>query len=747
MLLILSTSLCTHAFQLTAISQTATSLPPKVFLFGRGLPELLTILRDLPSSTGEGMQVTAYLRGGKPSDIVFKAPGKRIEVGLELKINNVSLGNLKLNSYMLELGGFYTKATYYTSEGSVAVHTMPLYTAKSIYISVCPSLPSPLTAVGIVMSLNTSYTIASISENSVAVEVNGTRASVWASPKINSFRNTDKGIELGVLVSSGMCTKIAITFGEKAKVDDDTLVYLIDLTASTFSNILRKYPLIQTMNYEMSSLYYLSLFNTINLIGSGGLEDDVIGVLPVEMASYLYISMLAGIPKNCNLPVSRPSTADEGYANAIALYMFLARGICSEHVGAQHLLSVLNALANASASKNAIELAKVYKALSTVELVATLKGYSDIALQARDYRNAVAEKMHSFYTGINRYLTRLEEPVLSYEDIVEAIAIASYDVPNSESHIEFMSKVLSSVDVFKISMHRPFIVDAIEALTRYGYADQALKLVKAYFNSVVSSGTPCIDFYRAVLKGFLGINAAPEGISIAPQLPLALANTSLSIGRTTISYVNWGSEIEAVYVDGFLQVAPVVSWSKWFTGTSVVVVLRRRPLFEMCITVMRRGAPLANETAYVFTSSGFTSIGTTNSSGSLCTLIPCGDKWVYISVKGVLISLGLGSTSCKSLYAVIDLEKELQDLNSLVMRIEGVARELKALNTSLSQLATSMQTIKTRVHSLEQNMTNVAIQMHDAYTWQSFLKRILYISLGLATLSTALALLALQRRK
>jgi hypothetical protein len=728
------------------VSQRTVLDAPKIFFYGRGVPQLITVLRDLPSAMDEGVDVSVYLRGGRPIAIAFKESATLITLGLGIKIDNVSLEELKLSSFMLELGGFYSKATYYVSGSQITVYTTPFYSAKSVYTSVCPSTLGSVITVEFVVNLNTSYVLFNVSENSVVIETRGNEVTVSVMPSIKTLHTTNTSIEVGVLVSSGSCANIVISFDESTEITEDAVIQFIDYTAHVFNKLFTEYPTIQTTSYEVSSLYVLSLFNTINMLSNKGLEDTLIGMLPTEVVSYLYLSMLTNTSMSCYYPSSQPSSIDEAYANAVALYLHLARAECSKVIDVQRLLGVLKVLINASTSSSSLELAKARRAFSIIELVATLRGYPDIASQARTYRSLAEERLRNLYTGV-RYSIKAGEDILSYENVIEASAIPAYKVPNSEDHMYSVANFLSRVDVQKIRIPREVITDAIEALAYYGYTAQALKLISAYFKSVLYDGVPCIDFYRAVLRGFLGIDIVLEGISLAPQLPLVLANTTLTIGKMGISYVNWGNEIDSMYVDGFLHTQPVISWYKWFGSNSITVVMRRKPLFEMCIGVMRAGAPITNETVFTFSSSGFSSIGITNSSGYFCTLVPCDDRWVHIIIENVSVSLGLEAFPCKSSHLVIDLAKEQQSVSNVVARIEGIIKRLNALNSSISQLLLSMQSSQAELQNLRQSLSSVAEQIQSAHTTQSFLNRITYIAIGVATLSLALSLLALWRRK
>uniref|UniRef100_A0A7C4BBC5 Uncharacterized protein n=1 Tax=Ignisphaera aggregans TaxID=334771 RepID=A0A7C4BBC5_9CREN len=728
------------------VSQRTVLNSPKIFFYGRGVPQLITVLRDLPSAMDEGVDVSVYLRGGRPIAIAFKESATLITLGLGIEIDNVSLEELKLSSFMLELGGFYSKATYYVSGSQITIYTTPFYSAKSVYTSVCPTTSDPVTTVEFVVNLNTSYVLFNASENRVVIETRGNEVTVSVMPNIKTLHTTNTSIEIEVLVSSGSCANIVISFDKSVEITEDAVVRFIDYTARVFSKLFTEYPTIQTTSYEVSSLYALSLFNTINMLSSEGLEDIFIGMFPTEVVSYLYLSTLMNASTSCYYPYSRPSSIDEAYANAVALYLHLARAECSEVIDVQRLLDVLKVLINASTSSSSLELAKTRRALSIIELVATLRGHPDVASQARAYRSLVEEILRNLYIGV-RYSIKAGEDVLSYENVIEASAIPAYNVPNSEDHMYSVANFLSRVDVQKIRIPREVITDAIEALAYYGYSAQALKLISAYFKSVLYDGVPCADFYRAVLRGFLGIDVALEGVSLAPQLPLVLANTTLTIGKMSVSYVNWGSEIDSMYVDGFLHTQPVISWRRWFGSNSITVVMRRKPLFEMCIGVMRAGAPIANETIFTFSSSGFSSIGITNSSGCFCTLVPCGDRWVHIIIENVSVSLGLESFSCKSSYLVIDLAKEQRSESDTAARIENIIKRLNALNSSISQLLLSMQSTQAELQNLGQSLSSVAEQVRSAHTTQSFLNRITYIAICVATLSLALSLLALWRRK
>ncbi len=745
-IMLLITLICINAFHFMATLQSTPFSTPKIFFYGAEKPQLLAVLRDLPSAINGSSNVSVYLRGGKPAVITFEEFDKLIMLGVDIKINNISLENLSLSSYMLELGGFYAKMSYYTSDSQITVYTMPLYTAKSIYVSVCPSKPNTITVITFALNISTGYAILKASENSLLIEVNGSPVKLLIMPSIRAMRTTNTSIEVGVPTPSGSCMNTIIIFDKSYEIKEDTLVQYIDYTAHVFGKLLVKYPIIQTTNYQISSLYMLSLFNTINMLSSKGLEDSYIGVLPTEMLSHLYISMLINNSLSCNHFISHLSSIDDAYVSASMLYFYLARNECNEHSNIQYVLNILKVLINATTSNNTLELVKAYSALNFLELVASLKGYSDIAFQISMYKNLVEDKLRNLYTGI-RYLTKAGETTLSYGNIVEAAAISAYTVPNSESHISSVANFILHADISKIHVERIFASDAVESLAQHGYTDQALKLVSAYFRDVLYNGVPCIDFYRAVIKGFLGINVVVSGVSISPQLPLLLANISLTMGKTCINYVNWGSEVDSMYIDSFLHIQPVISWYSWFKSRAIVVMLRRRPLFEMCVGVVRRGVPLANETVYVFTSNGFSSIGITNSSGVLCTIIPCNDQWVHLVVKNLSISLNLEEFSCKRFYLVVNLAKEQQDISELTVEVENAIKGQKALNASVNQLAFSIQKIQYDVLNMRQNLSNAMTQITTVNVLQSFLNRVVYIVIGIALFSLALSILALWRRK
>jgi outer membrane murein-binding lipoprotein Lpp len=740
----------------TARSYSDYNVPSAIFYTYRK-PQLLIVLRDLVSALRDSEDLVMYLRGGIPQTISFTDTkyGESINIFTSISINNATLDSMSFDSYAIEFKGFYVKTSYSSKGMDLTLYAAPIYGSKAFYISLCISGSASLSHVMLLLRAVEVVKVIDVKSSSLTLLVKDVPVNLLLSPGIrfiHIFNETSIGVEVA-LPSEG-CLSALLSFNPSTNIDWRSVAEGINKTFQEFAEIISKYPVIRSTDLEIQNLYLLSLYNTINMLTPVATNKSYVDSLSPEMLALNYISLLLNPSITCASPPNKILTIDDAYAVTVTAYLYLARGRCTDYITRDFVESILSYLANVSTFNSLPDLAKAYKIADLVELIATSNGYQDLVKQVRTIEEELRSKLQRFYNGF-WYSTSPGTTMVEDKDLVMLAAIANYGIPYAEEHLKFVARFISKADPSKISIDGKYISDAIEALARYGYLDQALKLTSIYYKAVVNDGIPCLDFFKAVLKGFLGIDATFGGIVIKPCIPLVLANTTLIISSRTVSFYEWGTEIEKIYIDGALHLSPIISWDTWFGSKSIAVFLKGEKLFRLCLQLLERGAPIAGSAITILTASSLTSIGYTNSSGALCTILPCSSKQVQLVVGSRSISITLDTATCTDTSMIIDvagketgMEKTSQQTLS---NISNISKDVENLHTIVNQLSTAIRDLQRDVNAVKSNASNalaqVSILREEVSAQNAFTRNLLYILLAISVTALALSIYSSWGRK
>lgn len=474
---------------------------------------------------------------------------------------------------------------------------------------------------------------------------------------------------------------------------------------------------------------------------------------PEESLSLIYLSRLSKINLDINVFVER-FRRDPSFYLSVSGYLYFDPGvlrILSRDL-VKELLKTLDDLINAT--ERSSELAKIYWSLRALHNAAMYVGDGYVALIAGDLLSKVRNKLNSFYTGYSYALSRGEDTI-SLENALEAATLSLYDVPNSDKHIIYVANSIASLDTSKILVERKFAIDAIEALTRTGYVDIALKLVSTYYDAVLYRGVLCIDFYRVLLRGFLGIQLTLNSILISPHIPLPLMNSSVIIflcGRdVSLRYIYWGDKVNSIYLDNLYYPETVISCDTLRKYSSIIVILEKKYLTLVGIRVFVGNAPARDSYVELFTSGGYTTASYTDNSGRVLLVIPCEEKWVAIKINNSLALINTSSWDCRESEVSIYLSptylyREQESIENISVYISELLNKFNDdKNKTVGELSMRIETLEKNLISLERNISDLKIRVDSIAERQSFSDHLIYIGISIAVASLALAIIRVAR--
>ena len=740
-----------------AKSQTNFTEMPTALFYGSGKPLLRTVLRDLPSSMVRGIESSIYTVGGIPNSVAYKVNDTSAYLGINIAFNNASLSELSPEFFSIEVGGFYTKTVYITNNSEIRLYTAPLYNTTSFYISICSTSSNLFNAITIDLKPYKDYLVLYTNNRKIVVDVNGIIFEVYTLTEKASFRTVDRSITISTTIPSGQCLNTLIGFGNISDDVANNVVKYLDYTRNVFSDIVSHFPIPQMSNLELKNLYVLSIYNTVNMVTHSGIEDYLISVVPEEVSSYIYLSKLSNMRIDVSWLAKKLHSNHSLYialANYIYYYPESLKTMSKELI--EELLDSLTRLVDAS--NRSSDLAKIYGAAEMIYVAAQYVGDGYTATRAEAIRNAVSDKLKSLFLGY-AYAPSTEYGTISLDNFIEEASIATYSVPNSDKHMEYLASFISSADISSLPMDRRFVVDALEAFSRYGHLDLVLRIISVYYMYVLYSGMPCIDFYRFVLRGFLGIQPILDTVTLSPNIPMTMANTSLEAylcGKPIfLQYLNWGSKPTQIYLDTSYYPETTIPCNIINSYKKILIVLEKMPLAPIYIKLFIDGKPARNSFIELYTESGYSSFSYTNDSGTAVFNIPCNEKWVTIKLNTTLISIDTSNWNCKELMLSVNIpmtsahkEEEINKVNKtiggILNKVNSMIIEINGTKNILSQLTMQIESNLSRISKDIQTMQKDLDLLHQK---QNTLNTLLYISLTVATFSLALSILSLAKRK
>ncbi len=726
------------------------SIPVAVFS-GFEKPHLKVILRDLVTSIQSGVEVSAYINGGIPSGFVLKSSKDFIILNMSILLNKRSLESINPRYFEIEVGGFYTKTFFNFNNFSITLYSVPLYSTKSFYVSICLKATTSIN-VTIAVNLGKKYSTETLLGSGAILDVNGTSFAVYTPLEKAITKFNESTMLLQITLHPDYCTNVLLGFNKSIVDIAKNIAEQIDYTKNVFKDFIHRFPMIQTVNTQINNLYILSLYNTLNMVSKYGLEDNVIGLYPEELSSYIYLTRLSNITLSLKNE-TKVFEAGKGFSMELANYIYY---YIDKY---PHIISLANNLLNSlktlvKTCNRSSELAKIYSAVNAIYVAALYIGNSDIVFKAKNTESYVLSKLNSLYQG-NFYALSMEEKILNSNNILEAISIALYSVPNSENHINYAASFLRYIDVNSISITRRFISDALEALIRHGFSDLALKILLKYYNAVVYAGVPCIDFYRVVLRGFLGIQPIFNSIVISPNVPAIIANTSLKTflceANINVRYLNWGSKVMAIYIDTLYHMETAIPCSILQEHRLLTILLSKSIFIPIYVEFYLGGVPVKNTYIELYTSSGLTQIGYTNDSGVAIFTVPCNEKWISIKTNNITTNIDLSGWSCKTFKITINAPPQKDNeiaktVNSLVKNVNELNDKVNKIGTNLTML---INNVVQRLNNVVENNNQVMDKINMLKQRQDTFNILLYTSILLAafSLGSTLLLVSMAKRK
>ncbi|MEL9940829.1 MAG: hypothetical protein QW348_00315 [Ignisphaera sp.] len=740
-----------------AKSQTSSSETTTALFYGSGKPLLRSVLRDLVSSIARGVESSVYLVGGIPNFVVYKVNDTSTYLGIDIVFNNASLSELNPKFFSIEIGGFYTKTVYTINNSEIRLYTAPLYNTSSFYISICSTSPNLFNTITIDLKLYENYSVLYTSNRKIVADVNGIIFEVYTLAEKAGIGTVNRSIIISATIPSGQCVNTLIGFGNILDEVANNVVKYLDYTKNAFSDVVSHFPVPQMSNLELKNLYVLSIYNTVNMMTHGGIEDNLINVLPEEASSYVYLSKLSNIRTDASW-FAKKFYSNHSFYIALASYIYYypesLRTMPKELI--EELIDSLTRLVDAS--NRSSDLAKIYSAAEMVYMAAQYVGDGYTATRVEAIRNAVVDKLKSLFLGY-AYAPSADYRTISLDNVIEEASIAIYSVPNSDKHMEYLASFISSTNISSMPIERRFIVDALEAFSRYGHLDLVLRMMPIYYMYVLYRGMPCIDFYRVVLRGFLGIQPVLDTITFSPNVPMAMTNTSLEAylcGKPIfLQYLNWGSKPTQIYLDTFYYPETAIPCNIINGYKRVLIVLEKMFLAPIYIKLFIGGIPAKNSFLELYTESGYSAFGYTNDSGTAVFNIPCNEKWVTIKLNNTMISIDTSNWNCKELVLSVNIpmasahkEEEIDIVNrtigGVLNNVNSMMIEINRTKNILSQLTMQIESNLSRISKDVQTMQKDLDLLHQK---QNILNTLLYISLIVATFSLALSILSLAKRK
>ena len=724
---------------------------PRARFYGSGKPGLITILRDIPSSLDSDNYASLYIVGGVPEILIYRNGDDFLHADFAISVNSIDIRNISSKFFDIEVGGFYVKSRYRAVDDvEITVYTSSLYSINSFYTSICINMEMQNIIV-LDIQFSKSPTLVDIDVSRLILDIAGIPFGIAiTSGSISGAVLNESRLTISVKLSPGQCMNIVFGFNNSVKGIAEKVVDLISYTQNIFASLLSRYPYVEVGSFEVKNLYILSLYNTLNMMYRGVVEDHVIGVYPEELSSYIYLAKLSNTTIN-TYNLLNMFRENRSFYTALIDYLYLyidkldaiPKNILDELLTSIQIFAV--------SSSRTIDLAKVYRAVDTVQSLSMYLGNSFSLDMINNVRSVALDKLSKLCRATACALSE-DEVSITTENVLEGLAIALYGVPNVKKHVDYIAGILKRMDITAIVFDREFAVDAIEVLALNYYEDLAIKVVSAYYRVVLYKGIPCVDFYRVVLRGFLGIKHIFSGVSFIPHIPLALANTSATLYLCSKSFgiriVNWGSEVETIFLDTYFYPTTVLSCSDLLKYRVATIVLKQKPLVPIYVELAVGGMPLKNSYVELYTSSGFTSSSYTNDNGLATLIAPCGEKYLFIKINNTVISIDTSSWICKEFKLSINIpytytESSYQEypVLSTVKELEIELSETKKSLTTLANIVSKeVYTVSRGLSEVRESVASISKKLGDLYN-------LIYVFISLSIFSLTIALFTAVRRR
>jgi len=731
----------------------------EVIIYGyKSPPRIWLNLRDIASALKDLGIATLYLYGGVPKVFHYQENEKSIMAYIDILVNNINVTNINTSYFNIRYNGYLSKATLYSDEISIAIYTVSIYTMKAFYISLCPEIKLGVGEIDIEIKFNETPKDIDIGRDNIKVYIDDALFQFYTIESFDmSFELSDKGFKASTHLFSGQCLNFLVGISQQdLKKVKEKISYFMEISKKSFKSISSLFPMIYTRYFNVKNLYMLSLYSTLNKISRNGLEDYFIGVRPQELSSLAYLLQFSNnsdlwrhLLDNINMN-DLDSENVPFYIDIIYYYTIYREGIDYNIDYIYMLFDMLKQYSyNAIQSFKAIDIARALNAFQKLRTIALLTGNASLVNIVDSYLNRISQFLSNLYPSHQCIYLEYSE---IEKNFLEAIAFAKYSISNTDRYIDSCISLLNIVSVDRVDISEEYIADAIEALARNRYHHIALELITRYFDKAMYIGVNVRDIYRAILKGFLGLDISANYISIEPRIPIELTNTSVTLYIASreiyIDVIGWGNSVTEIYLDNNLFPQTTMPINHLISVKRIFIIMDKEPLTPLTITVLSRGIPLSNSTITIYNVEGFKASAITDSFGVAKLLIPCKESWVYITVDGgKTTAIKINTLNCNKMDLILDLD--------VVYPQDNYAENLKRfVEDSMNSFSRNISNVEKRLLGLERYVYNISQDLNSLKEFNENSKkefidinRIVYISLIVSIISLVCSILTLGRRK
>lgn len=731
----------------------------EVIVYGyKSSPRIWLNLRDIASALKDLEIATLYLYGGVPKAFHYQENEKSIMAYIDIMVNNINVTNIGTSYFNIRYNGYLSKATLYSNEISIAIYTVSIYTMKTFYISLCPEIKLGIGKIDIEIKFDETPKDIDIDGDNVKVYIDDTIFQFYTIESFDmSIELGDKGFKASTHLFSGQCLNFLVGISQQdLKRVKENISYFMEISKESFKSISSLFPMIYTKHFNVKNLYLLSLYSTLNKISRNGLEDYFIGVKSQELSSLAYLLQFSNnsdlwkyLLNNINID-DLDSENVPFYIDIVYYYTVYREGIDYNIDYIYILFDMLKQYSyNAIQGFKAIDIARALNAFQKLRTIALLTGNKSLANIVDSYLNKTSQFLSNLYPSHQCIYLEYSE---IEKNFLEAIAFAKYSISDADRYIDSCISLLNIVGIDRIDISEEYIADAIEALARNSYHHIALELITRYIDKAMYIGVNVRDIYRAILKGFLSLDASPSYVSIEPRIPIELTNTSIVLyianRKIYIDVIGWGNSVIEIYLDSNLFPQTAIPINQLINVKRIFIVMDKEPLTPFTITVLSRGIPLNNSTITIYNVEGFKASAITDSFGVAKLLIPCRESWVYITVdSGKTTAIKINTLNCNGMDIVLDVDAVYSQDNYEENLKKFVEDSMNSFSRNISNIEKRLLDLERYVYNISQDLNNLKELNEDSRKEFIDINRIVYISLTVSIISLACSILTLGRRK
>jgi hypothetical protein len=721
-------------------------------------PRIWLNLRDITSALKDLGIATLYLYGGVPKVFHYRESEKSIAAYIDIVVNDINITNIGTRYFNIRYNGYLSKATLYSNEISIAIYTVSIYTMKTFYISLCPEIKLGVGKIDVEIKFNEIPKDIDVGGDNVKVYIDDVLFQFYTIESFDMYVElSEKGFKASTHLFSGQCLNFLVGISQQdLKRVKENISYFMEISKESFKSISSLFPMIYTRHFNVKNLYLLSLYSTLNKMSRNGLEDYFIGVKPQELSSLAYLLQFSNNLDLWRYLLNNIDEDDLKYEDApfyidIIYYYTIYRGGIDYNINYIYMLfDMLNQYSyNAIQGFKAIDIARALNAFQKLRTIALLTGNRSLVNIVDSYLNRTSQFLSNLYPSHQCIYLEYSE---IEKNFLEAIAFAAYSISNADRYIDSCISLLNIVGVDRVDISEEYIADAIEALARNRYHHIALELIIRYIDKLMYIGDNVRDIYKAILKGFLGLDTTPNYISIEPRIPIELTNISIALyiadRKIYIDVIGWGNSATEIYLDNNLFPQTTIPIKQMIDVERIFIVMDKEPLTPLTVTVLSRGMPLSNASITIYNIEGFKASAITDSFGAAKFLIPCKESWVYITVdSGKTTAIKINTLNCNEMDIVLDLDVAYSKDNYEENSKKFVEDVMNSFSRNISNIEKRLLVLERYVYNVSQDLNSLKEFNENIRKGFTDINRIIYILLTVSIISLACSVLAFGRRK